>query len=171
MEPTNWNEMEPINWNELLEDPAAIEASPLQRVIGVGLGRTINGITIELLALELRELGSFGTLRIEISRDSRMHEAFVAPEITARDSHGKRYSAMVVGGDGQSRSAGDSWWLRCRFSLVPRVPADADRLTIRVERLGSQWPMRVPSPEGTVDTVSEPTWTDGPWDFQVTLPD
>jgi hypothetical protein len=76
---------------------------------------------------------------------------------------------MVVGFEGQSVGPGAAVWLRCRFSLVPQISAEANWLVIRVERLGAQWPLRLPTPEGSVDTLSEPAWTNGPWEFEIPL--
>jgi hypothetical protein len=82
-----------IDWNELLEDPSAIEASTLQRIIAIGVGRTVNGVTVELHSLELRELGSFGHLRIEIDSTRSFVGAMVSPELSARSAPKPRSSS------------------------------------------------------------------------------
>lgn len=160
--------VEPINWNELLENPSAIEASPLQRVIGVGTGRTVKGITIELLSLELREFGAFGSLRIEMpSSSSRL--MLSTPDVVVRDDVETRYAAMGFGGAGMSPGRGAMAWLRHQFSIVPGISANASRLFVLVGRIGNQIPYRIPTPEGSVDMLSEPGWIEGPWDFEVPL--
>jgi hypothetical protein len=161
--------MEPINWNELREDPAAIEASPLQRVIGVGAGRTVNGITIELLALELREFGAFATIRIEMPSQPERLAMVRTPEIVVRDDVGTRYAAMLYGGGGTYPGPGSMIWFRYQAAVVPAVALRAGKLTIRVGRIGNQLPYRIPTPEGSVDALSEPGWIEGPWKFEIPL--
>ena len=161
--------MEPINWNELLEDPAAIESSPLQRVIGVGTGRTVKGITIELLALELREFGAFATIRIEMPSEPVRFAMATTPEIVVRDDIGTRYAAMLYGGGFSYSGRGSTIWSRYQAAVVPSIPPTAGKLTIRVGRIGNQLPYRSPTPEGSVDALSEPGWIDGPWKFEVPL--
>lgn len=162
-------QMEPINWNELLEDPAAIEGSLLQRVIGVGAGRTVNGTTIELLALELRELGAFGSLRIEMPSRTGRQVALFTPEVVVRDDAGTRYAVNVQGSSGMHSGGASSMWLRHQFSIVPAISARASRLIILVGRIGNQLPYHLPTPEGSVDMLSEPGWIEGPWTFEVPL--
>lgn len=59
-----------FNWNELLENPEGIESSALERVIGIGQGRVVQGVSVELHSLEIRELGSFGLMRTDIAAES-----------------------------------------------------------------------------------------------------
>jgi hypothetical protein len=87
-----------INWNELLEDPDEVEASLLERVVGIAQGRTVDGVTVELHSLEIRTLGAFGLLRTEYPPHVTS-QGFdrLTPEIAATDDRGTRYSALVVG--------------------------------------------------------------------------
>ena len=158
-----------MNWNELLEDPQAIEASTLERVIAVGVGQTVKGITIELISLELRELGAFGSLRIELPSRHSPNRMLYTPDVVVRDDVGTRYAAMGFGGGGMSPGRGAVTWLRHQFSIVPAISSRATRLLINVGRIGSQVPYQMPTPEGSVDMLSEPGWIEGPWKFEVPL--
>lgn len=159
-----------FNWNELLEDPEAIEASPLERVIAVWQGRTVKGITVELHALEVRELL---LLRDAAGRHPPASLAFdhMAPELSA---------TAIVAGDirplcaAQSRTspgreqacgcARDSHW--CRTSPTTRAISD-----VRVVRFGRQMLTSFWSPEGRVERMTDPSWVYGPWEFRISCSD
>jgi hypothetical protein len=120
--------MAEINWNELLEDPIAIDGSPLQRVIGVGVGRSVRGITVELHSLEIRELGWYALLRSEFPPHLMVTFVLISPELKVGDDLGTRYSAMSLGTEGVW-SPGPEYPARSRdrFVVVPAIPTKADR--------------------------------------------
>lgn len=105
-----------FNWNELLENPEGIESSALERVVGIGKGRVVKGVSVELHSLEIRELGSFGLMRTDIGAERTHPEhlltGVIAPEIAMDDGIGTHTRA--------------SWWpLKVACKARDRASASA----------------------------------------------
>lgn len=156
-----------FNWNELLEDPLSVEDSALERVIGIGQGRIFREVAVELHALEIRELGSFLTIRIDAPVQGGTY--FRAYETNVADDQGTRYATLPVGSEGASGWAGQrSVRERVRVMIVPPIPRAATRLAVTIDRIGRA-EIEPSTPEGPGHAFSEPSWIDGPWRFDVRL--
>ena len=76
---------------------------------------------------------------------------------------------MVQGSSGMGSGRGSMTWLRHQFSIVPGIAGRATRLDLRIGRIGNQLPIRMATSEGPVDMLADPTWIEGPWEFEVPL--
>jgi hypothetical protein len=144
--------LHPEEWAETAE---LIEQSALRRVQGVGVGRRVSAIDVELLALEFRELGSFGWLRAATQPTEMVEVALDNPLFKVQDQGGNEYFSALAGGDVVS-SPGHPTVARLRFLFSPAVEDHVQVIRIQVVRFGS-------SEASGLRTVT------GPWDFEVAL--
>ena len=155
------------NWNELLEDPEAIDASPLERVVGIGLGRSRDGLTLEVYALEVREMGSFLTLRIE--SPATTVPGYIGAELRGTDDIGTHYSVMAIGGEASQSGPGAMERWRFRYSLVPAIPSTATRIRLTVTRIAREESLSNWTVEGRVDAMAESDVLREPWEFDIPI--
>ncbi len=142
---------------------AAIPGSPLHGVIGVGASVSVADLTVELIAIEVRDAGGRVTL------NWRAHGGKIGggpsitvigePEVTVADDVGTRYEL----GPGGSSSHGDGG--EAEFSFAPRPPAEAHHLRIVVERFRES---RMPP---GYRRSGPPAGVPGPWAFTVEIAD
>ena len=138
---------------------AHIDASPLQRVIGVGKISVALGVTVELLAIEVREAGCRGLLRFRTPGEASNPATFMPmgpPEVTVADDRATRYDTGAASMS-QSDTGGTAG-----FNFAPPPPADARRLTITIERFEA----RASPPGSRIPAHRE---VPGPWTFEVDL--
>jgi len=137
-----------------------IDASALREVIGVGLTSTHGEVTVELIAIEIREQGCRGILRyrstIEID-ESRPFAPFGEPEVTIADSAGTAYRTGLASWSG-SLSGGEAG-----FHFAPPPPDDAGQLTITIKRF------REPRLPPGHRLGGAPGGISGPWIFVVDI--
>ncbi len=148
-------------WRRRATLMSAIPGSPLRGVVGVGASAVAGDLTVELIAIEIRDAGGRGLLRFR-SQGGHIggQLAMVGePEVAVTDDVGTRYESGLGGWSG-SQEGGDA-----EFSFAPRPPDDASQLTIVVERFRE---FRLPPghelsgpPEGIV----------GPWTFALGIVD
>jgi hypothetical protein len=158
-----------FNWNELLEDPEGIESSALERVVGIGQGRVVRGVSVELHSLEIRELGSFGLIRTDIGAERTPPEhlltGLIAPEIAVDDGIGTHYSCFVVASEGGTQGPGSAIRFRHRFSIVPAFPSGATLVRLRIARFRAERMVNSYTPEAVVHGTEEAEPLVGPWEF------
>ena len=130
----------------------SIVPSPLVRVIPIGQTVEAAGVTVELLAIEVRERGAVLYWRARADRELPLQVA----EVSVVDDHGTAYRVDPGGGGGNFRS-----WEGQTFAR-PAPPADA-RLTIVLDtfRQDPRTLMTGGPPMGPVH---------GPWRFDVEPP-
>lgn len=138
-----------------------IDTSALREVIGVGASSVVRDLTVELIAIEIREVGCRGILRFR-SGNSEMDatQSFTAigePEVTVADDLSTGYETGLAGWSG-SATGGEA-----EFHFAPRPPADARRLTIIIERFRES---RLPPGQ---PWSGPPEGTPGPWVFAVEI--
>jgi hypothetical protein len=158
--------MAEINWNELLEDPLAVEASPLERVVGVGMGQTRSGVTVELLAIEFRSLGWFVHLKTEFPTSFHRY-IDTGAELDVSDDVGTHYSALPVGGSGSWYAHGLPMRQREQYLVVPGLARDAKRVRVVIPAFGGQTSLSSLISEGDISHTSTPETIKGPWEFTV----
>jgi len=139
----------------------AIDASALREVIGVGALAVVGDLTVELIAIEIRDAGCRGILRFRSGRGeidaTRPFTPLGEPEVTVADDLSTGYETGLAGWSG-SATGGEA-----EFHFAPRPPADAHRLTIVIERFReSRLP---PDPRWS----GPPAGTPGPWVFDVEI--
>lgn len=143
--------MPPEEWAKLLDAMPAIgiPASPLVRVIAVGQSVEANDVVVDLLAVEVREVGAVLHWRALAGHDAPMLMA----EVSISDDKGTSYKVLPAEGGGGARE-----W-QGQTSMVPSPPPDAT-LNIVLESFGppgfSPMPGYIP-----MDPVR------GPWRFVV----
>jgi hypothetical protein len=126
--------------------------SPLRRVIGVGQTATAGGISVELIALELREQSMAIYWRSEAASHA---DCDLMPDIVVDDSAGARYQGLLGQGGGSGRV------LRGHFVFVP-APPDHGTLTIEFAFFDrTEWEPDLPE-EGQRGVT-------GPWRFDIDL--
>ena len=106
------------------------------RVIGVGVARTIEGITIEFHSVELRGLGGFGMFRLDVpaASDPSIESAVLHAQITVTDDAGTNYTAVLASGENwNGRPRRVSSITRIRFCFVPSPPTTARRVSVDIE--------------------------------------
>ncbi len=136
-----------------------IDGSPLQRVIGVGKTSVAQGVTVELLAIEVRQAGCRGLLRFRTPGGASNPETFMPmgpPEVAVADDRATHYETGAASMS-QSGTGGEAG-----FNFAPPPPADARRLTITIHRFEG----RLHPPRSRV-----PPWREvpGPWAFDIEL--
>lgn len=128
----------------------SIPSSPLVRVIPVAQTVEAHGVTVDLIAIEVRAAGAVVYWRARASRDVPM----VMAEVSVSDDQGTAYHVMPAqSGGGEREWQGESL-------VVPPPPVDA-RLTIVLESFGP--PGGLPPMAGYI--AMEPVR--GPWEFEV----
>lgn len=143
--------MSPEDLKRLLEavPQLAIAPSGLVGVIAVAQVAEAAGVTIELLAIEVREAGALVTWRARADRAV----GIMIPQVSISDDQGTAYRAF--GGSG----GGDEHTWSGEIALLPFPPAGVT-LDIVIERLGGDEHMRMP---GWTPNAPIP----GPWRFTV----
>jgi hypothetical protein len=136
------------NWDDL----RAIPASPLLSVIGVGRSADASGITVELLAIELRALGAVLHWRARSAREG----VLLSAAVSVADQLDTSYRVIPGGGGGNATA-----WEGQTFVLPP-PPAGA-RLSITLSSFGPYEDRPMPD---FLPTDSVP----GPWRFEVDVP-
>ena len=123
--------------------------SPLDRVIGVGRVVEVRGISVELLAIEIRAAGAIVYWRARTVDDQMLWGA----EIELSDDRGTAYRPADVASEGDSvRWTGQSFHL-------PGPPIGA-RLHLELVAFGPQSDHEVPRAASKQQIV-------GPWNFDV----
>ncbi|MDP2350019.1 MAG: hypothetical protein Q8M74_02560 [Chloroflexota bacterium] len=148
------------HWRRSVSLFGAIPGSPLRRVIGVGASASTDDLTVELIAIELRDAGGRGLLRFrsQIGRMGGSQYAMVGePEVDVTDDVGTYYEVGLGGWSG-SQDGGDA-----EFTFAPRPPDDARRLSIVVERFRES---RLPPGH---ELSGPPDGIVGPWKFTVEI--
>jgi hypothetical protein len=97
----------------------------LVRVVAGGDTSTANGVTLELIALEIRPAGAIGHLAASQEPPGMMLGPFARAIVS--DDLGTHYQAAAMGGNGSIDR------LRLEVRLAPAPPAGAKVLHIRVE--------------------------------------
>lgn len=156
------NEPDPdiARYLELYQRVAGLERSALREVLGVGLRASVGAVTIELLALEIRELGVLASFRLRDvagSLTGPTAPVLPSPVVEVADDTGTAYLVLPASFSGTQDSAEAS----ARFVPVP--PPDARSLTITVTRLGDP-PLFAPRGMPPSRRI------EGPWLFVVRLP-
>ena len=138
-----------------------VDRSGLRRVLGVGASAVVGDLTVELIAVEIREAGCRGILRFRSGGDelddAKPFRAFGEPEVTVHDDLGTAYETGLAGWSGSS-SGGEA-----EFHVAPPPPAGAHRLSIVIERFRES---RLP-PGGPWS--GPPEGIPGPWAFSVEI--
>jgi hypothetical protein len=138
-----------------------IDTSAFRQVIGVGASSVVGAVTVELIAIEIREAGCRGILRFRSgSGEMDATQPFTPigePEVTVADDLSTGYETGLAGWGG-SASGGEA-----EFHFAPRPPADARRLTIVIERFRES---RLP-PDRPWSGPRE--GTSGPWVFTIEI--
>ena len=129
---------------------AAVEMTALRRIIAVGQMTEIEGIRIEVTALELREGGGVALVVAHTEPpDARSFGPFA--RISVLDDVGTTYAAGAEG------SGGSQFATRLTIRFAPAPPEAAAELTIRIEEFVNPFPG--PARQQVV----------GPWVFVVPL--
>jgi hypothetical protein len=127
----------------------AIAPSGLRGVVAVGAVSEVAGIAVEMLSLEVRELGALLHWRCRADRAS----GFLMPDVSVADDRATQYRLSHAHGGGDERHwAGE-------IAITPPPPAGA-MLSITIKSFGVDPRMRMP---GWVP--GEPV--EGPWDFRI----
>lgn len=130
----------------------AIPQSPLLQVVGIG--RTVEAaeVTVDLLAVEVRQRGAVIYWRARSAREAIL----LAADVAVTDERGTTYHVIQGGGSGSAQA-----W-EGQTHVIPAPPVGA-RLTITLTSFGPSDhlppPLHVPT-----DRVV------GPWSFEVEVP-
>jgi hypothetical protein len=138
-----------------LELEALIAASPLVGIVPVARAVSIEGVVVEMLALELRAAGVRAWLRFASADPPRA--AVGHPVAAAHDAEGTAYETMTQ--------------LRARFGsrgdaevlVMPGPPAAVSALTVSVTRFVVPPGPPPPAPQPPVEAL------EGPWEFVIEL--
>jgi hypothetical protein len=142
---------------DLFERMQELDRSALVRVLGLGRVIESDGITVEFLALEVREGGGAVTLRAHGRELAPARQMVRWPRMTIADDAGTRYLLAPGGGSGGE----DSMQYELRF--VPSPPPHVPVLDIAVVEFSSTaWPF-----DPTGGTEAEPR--SAPWHIAVDL--
>lgn len=144
----------PEQWARILEDMPWLDipSTPLVGVVGVGTTAEAQGVTVELLAIEIREGGAVVHWRARASREVGL----LMPDVTVADDRSTNYRVAPAQGGGGGRDwSGETMFL-------PAPPTDAT-LTIEVSSFGP--PFGMPPMPGY--TPLPPVA--GPWRFEVPI--
>jgi hypothetical protein len=128
---------------------AASQSSALNRVVAIGKAASTPGVSVELLALEIRALSAVLHWRAYVEQESRI----ATPEFEVQDDLGNIYSAT----DWQASRNGHE--IRGLALIDPVPPDTAQRLRVTVIALASAIMPRSLR-LGTPDRV------EGPWSFE-----
>ena len=138
-----------------------VDTSALQSVVGVGASVVVGDLTVELIAVEIREAGCRGILRYRSGsgtiEDGQPLTSIGEPEVTVADDLVTAYETGLAGWSG-SASGGEA-----EFHFAPRPPDGAHLLTIVIERFRES---RLP-PDGPWSGPRD--GTPGPWVFTVEI--
>lgn len=137
-----------------------VDASALREVIGVGAASVVHDLTVELIAIEIREAGCRGILRFTSAMagidEAHPFAALGEPEVTVADELDTAYETGLGSWSG-SPTRGEA-----EFHFAPRPPDDAHRLSIVIQRFRESG---LPP-----DVWSGPRdGTPGPWEFTVEI--
>jgi hypothetical protein len=141
----------PEHWAKLLDEMPglAIPSSPLIRVVAIGQSVETQGVTVDLIAMEVRQAGAVLYWRALASRDVPMLMA----DVSLSDDQGTSYRVMPAG----SGSGGHEW--QGQTYVVPAPPTNAN-LAIVLDSFGPHGQMPMPG-YIAMDPVR------GPWRFEV----
>lgn len=137
---------------EILRDVDRVQGvdnGGLIRVIPGGAAAAAGGVTIELIALEIRSSGAVAHLAVAAEPPNGSLGPFA--RVAVEDDLGTAYVAAATGGNGSPDR------LRFEVRLVPAPPTPAATLHIRVDEFLDPFPMRSLAP------------VVGPWTLNVDL--
>jgi hypothetical protein len=126
-----------------------ISPSRLVGVVAVAQVAEASGVTMEMIAIEVREAGALITWRARADRSI----GILVPRVSITDDQKTEYRAFGDSGGGDERS-----WSG-EIALMPPPPPGVT-LTIEIESLGANERMRMPG-----WTPNDPV--SGPWRFTV----
>lgn len=135
--------------------------SAFVRNVAVGVAVTGNGVTVELVALELRDGGGQGIVRRHATERPDGSDAspnILLADIALADDLATSYE--VGGGPWTGDDESDA-----EFLFRPRPPDGAAHLDVRIARL-VRWP---PAGPLTSSTAPSRAHVEGPWEFRVLL--
>jgi hypothetical protein len=104
---------------ELMERMQELERSPLVRVVGIGESVETEGVTVDFLALELRQKGGVITLRATGGPVAKDRGALLWPKLTVADDVGTEF-VVVPGGAGGGEGS-----MQYDLRFAPSPPAAA----------------------------------------------
>jgi hypothetical protein len=136
-----------------LELDALIATSPLVGIVPVARAVSVEGVVVEMLALEVREAGVRALFRFASADEQRAPVGL--PVAAASDREGTVYEVAALPG-ARVGSRGDAALL-----VVPRPPADLSSLTISVTRFVVPPGPPPPAPQLPIEAL------EGPWEFEV----
>ena len=113
---------------EVVEAYWAVQASPLRRVIGVGMTASDSGISVELIAIEVRATGAVVYWKAHPEPGRTLGE----PEIRVEDDQGTAYSTHHIGGSGSGRET------KGEVLLVPAPPDTATEIRVAIARFAGR---------------------------------
>lgn len=131
---------------------AAVEFSPLGRVLPIGQSATIGGVRVELIALELREAGGLIPMVVESAPPNPAAGSY--GEMSVTDDVGTTYVAAIAG---SATSA--PGWTRTELRFGPAPPEAATAITVRIEEFVEPFATRAGSSARLT----------GPWEFLIPL--
>jgi hypothetical protein len=134
------------------ESVRAILQSPLIQVLGVGRPMLAADVTVDLLAIEIRQQGAVIHWRARSAREAILLSA----DVSVVDDRGTSYHVVHGGGSGSA----EAWEGQTHFLPAPRVDT---RLTITLKSFGPNDHIPLPTHVPT-DRV------EGPWLFEVEIP-
>ncbi len=130
--------------------------SPLRRVIGVGRAVSENEVTVELLAVEIREAVMLVHWRASAGTDDLLG----MPDVAVHDGEGRAYECVGGSASGSMSGSGHEWRGSC---LAMPSPPEAGTLTIEFRAFGqTDWAGYGPAEERRRDVA-------GSWRFIVDL--
>jgi hypothetical protein len=130
----------------------AIPQSALAQVVGIGRTVVAAELTVDLLAMEIREQGAVIYWRARSAREGLLLSA----DVSITDDLGTAYHVIQGGGGGDSHA-----W-EGQTLVVPSPPAAA-HITITLKSFGPSDHMPLPPHMPTERTP-------GPWTFEVVMP-
>jgi hypothetical protein len=115
-----------------MERVRRVDHGPLLRVVAGGPSVDASGVTVELIAIELRASGAVAHLTAAAAPPAMMTGAFA--QVAIEDDRGTAYVAAGFGGN----ASPDRMRYEVRFSPVP--PPDATEIRIRIEAFLDPFP-------------------------------
>lgn len=142
------NDMPPEAWERLQGIRAHIDVatSRLTRVIGIGQQVDVDGVRVELIALEVREVGALLYWKAYPAVRRMLGEI----NVTVSDDRGTEYTTLPAGGGGGDQQ------VQGELSVIPAPPPDA-RIRVQVRgfgAFGAPFPMPIQTP------------VEGNWEFE-----
>ncbi len=136
---------------ELATGYVEVSSSPLVRVIGIGQQAEDAGIRVELIAMEIRELGAILYWKAYTFEEGLLGE----PVVTMSDDRGRSYTSLPMGGGG----GGYRW--KGETGIQPAPDTEARMLQVSIHGFEGFPPgfPGVPSTSGV----------DGHWAFELDL--